>query len=371
MTDPLPDSLIWGTSREATPKGVSGEVWTWTTEQGGPGVLRPVGVRNAVAVAGTGRTGFAVRGDGTVWAWGSGNDGLLGDGSTDPHGTPNPVQVPGLEEIIRIRTIGYTAMAIRSDGDVWAWGHRGAGLIPGGPVFPRKAGIGATGTPTHLKLLTGIADIAPGTLTAVGLRVDGAVVGWGANLTDMLGGAEGTHLRTIGDVPSATAVASSLSAAYALLADGRVYAWGNNAHGELGRPPTREPGETTPHAQPIPILGGIVALAGGAATGYALNSAGSVWAWGGGKAGALGDGKSADHNVPHPIPVLGLPAVSRIAANDYTAYAMNAEGGLFGWGSTFGLPAGATDESGAVGPLPVPMPGEVLDVDGGVVLVAD
>ena len=357
-------------------RGDTGEVWTWKTARGGPGPLRPVGIGNAVGVAGTGRTGFAVRNDGTVWAWGSGDDGLLGDGDTDPHGTDVPVPVPGLAEIVRIRTVGYTALAIRSDGTVRAWGHHGAGLIPGGPAFPADERIGAAGLPTPLLGITGIRDIAPGTLTAIGVGADGAVVGWGANLTDMLGGSDAAVFSVIRDVPVATAVATSLSTAYALLPDGRVCAWGSNAHGELGRPPARGPTavttstEQTPRAQPIPLLSDIVGLAAGAATGYALNSAGSVWAWGGGKAGTLGDGRAADHNVPHPVPVLGLPKVSRIAANDYTAYAITADGELFGWGSTFGLPSGAAPASGTTAPLPVPLPGAVLAVDQGVLLVA-
>jgi alpha-tubulin suppressor-like RCC1 family protein len=305
-----------------------------------------------------------------VWAWGSGNDGLLGDGIAGPHSSDLPVRVPELDQVTGIRTVGYTALAIRSDGTVWAWGHQG-GLIASGPGLMADAGAAAIGVPTELAGIADIRDIAPGTLTAIGVRADGSVVGWGANLTDMLGGTEGPALRIIRDVPPAAAVATSLSTAYALSPDGRVFAWGSNAHGELGHPPARDPGEQNLQAQPIPLLADIVAVAGGAATGYALNSKGSVWAWGGGRAGTLGDGKSTDHNVPHPIPVLGLPNISRISANDYTAYAIDADGGLFGWGSSFGFPAGVTPTSGATGPVRVPTPGRVLAVDGGVVLMTD
>ena len=41
--------------------------------------------------------GFAIKKDGTVWAWGHNKDGRLADGSTSSRNTPQ--QVPGLSDI--------------------------------------------------------------------------------------------------------------------------------------------------------------------------------------------------------------------------------------------------------------------------------
>jgi alpha-tubulin suppressor-like RCC1 family protein len=58
---------------------------------------------------------------GGVWAWGHNIDGQLGDGGTTTD-RMSPVPVPGLSCVIRVAVTYHTSFALRGDGTVWSWG---------------------------------------------------------------------------------------------------------------------------------------------------------------------------------------------------------------------------------------------------------
>ena len=107
---------------------------------------------------------------------------------------------------------------------------------------------------------------------------------------------------------------------YALRADGTVYSWGDNAHGQLGDGSTT--GTTSPNK--VPGLADIVALAGSGPTAYALQADGTVLAWGANNDGQLGDGDQVERHSP--VVVAGLSHVVQLAAGVNTAYALTSDG---------------------------------------------
>ncbi|SBW22535.1 RCC1 domain-containing protein, alpha-tubulin suppressor [Candidatus Protofrankia californiensis] len=78
---------------------------------------------SAIAARGDGATGYALRSDGTAWAWGFNHDGELGNNSTINSAVPVPVSTTtGLTGVNAIAGGGRSGYALRSDGTVWAWG---------------------------------------------------------------------------------------------------------------------------------------------------------------------------------------------------------------------------------------------------------
>lgn len=86
---------------------------------------------------------LALKNDGTVWAWRAN----IGNGTTE--GKRNPVQVVGLTDIIDIKTVFYSSYALKKDGTVWAWG---IGLLKDETTVEHL-------TPTQMCSLAGITDI--------------------------------------------------------------------------------------------------------------------------------------------------------------------------------------------------------------------
>jgi alpha-tubulin suppressor-like RCC1 family protein len=70
---------------------------------------------------------LAIRGDGNGWAWGSNNCGQLGDGTNASKEIPT--QIAGASKWNSISTRGDFNLAIKKDGTLWAWGANNAGQL--------------------------------------------------------------------------------------------------------------------------------------------------------------------------------------------------------------------------------------------------
>ena len=93
-----------------------------------------------------------------------------------------------------------------------------------------------------------------------------------------------------------------------VVTDGTVWAWGNNASGQLGD------NTFVNHtiAQPVSGISSVTAVAAGGNHSMALKSDGTVWTWGSNSNGQLGDGTFNFHAVPAQVP--GLTGIIAIAA---------------------------------------------------------
>jgi alpha-tubulin suppressor-like RCC1 family protein len=167
------------------------------------------GIDNAVAVAATGSATFALLADGSIHAWGwnrmSGNTfGILGIG-TDDEETNVPRPVAGISKAVGIAAgSAGTGAAVLADGTVRGWGF-GYGPSPG-------RGLPASNTPLPIDGIQNAVAISP----HLALLRDGTVREFGAREWPW-------------DTPklsNVVAVASDHVNRIALLADGRLMAWG-------------------------------------------------------------------------------------------------------------------------------------------------
>ena len=278
---------------------------------------------SSTTISTSGGDSLALKPDGTVWAWGYGGYGSLGDGSTADSATP--VQVSGLGGVVAVSMGVGHALAVKSDGSVWAWGSNGNGELGNGSTTDTDAPVQSTG-------ITQVIAVSAGNDFSLALKSDGTLWAWGWNAEGELGNGTTTQSTTPVQVTSLTgvsAIASGYRHALAVKSDGTAWAWGYNGYGELGN------GTTTNSAVPVQVSGlsNVTAVAGGYYHSLALAADGGVWAWGENTSGQLGNGTSTNSDLP--VRVSGLPGTSNataVAAGVSHSNVLLANGTVWSWG---------------------------------------
>jgi RHS repeat-associated protein len=192
---------------------------------------------------------------------------------------------------------------------------------------------------------------------------DGTVWGWGDDGMGEMGNPAATAPQTTpvqvvgpggsGMLSGIVQVSPGAEHELALKSDGTVWAWGDNADGELGAPSsdTCTISGTTYACSRTPIqvqgpggsgfLTGVIAVAGGQWHSLALKSDGTVWAWGYNGVNELGDGTTTSRSTP--VQVLGpggtgvLSGVTAIGASGYWSSALKSDGTVWAWGTASGV----------------------------------
>lgn len=148
----------------------------------------------------------------------------------------------------------------------------------------------------------GVKQMTAGYSFACAVLTDGKVRCWGDNAYGQIGSvAAGPAQKTPLEVPGLTSVvsvAATFGTACALLADKTVTCWGSNSSGQLGQGAV----DTNVHATPAPVPGltGVTFLAGSSGgTFCAIVDGGAIRCWGGNGVGQVGDGSSG---APKPSP---------------------------------------------------------------------
>jgi alpha-tubulin suppressor-like RCC1 family protein len=185
----------------------------------------------------------AYSGPGTVYGYGANDKGQIGNGATDDETAAYTLEPAlGLSQTSKIVSSPSSdaTYAIDAAGALYAWGDNSAGQL----------GRGYTG------------DALPENQETAAQKP--------ANTPDKVVDSNG---NPIGQV---TSVAAFDGGGYALAQDGTVWAWGNNAYGQLGDGTNT----STNFAQKIPILNSVNTLIAGTDTGYAVRDDGSIWMFG-------------------------------------------------------------------------------------------
>ncbi len=253
------------------------------------------GLSDVVAVDGGLDFGLAVLKNGTVYAWGNNSEGDLGNGPGPS--SPIPRQILGLQGVIQVAAGKNHSLALLSNHTVMAWGDNLYGDLGLGNTVPQERPVPVPG-------LSNVEAVSAGCDWSLALLSNGTVMAWGLNADGQLG--NGTTAPSY--IPIAVAglpPIRQISAggnyaddghALALDVNGHVWAWGDNAEGQLGVPTA---GSTA--LKPVEILGlsNITTASAGGRHSLALDAnTGTLWIWGAAKEGQLGTGSKQQINRP-------------------------------------------------------------------------
>ena len=258
----------------------------------------------------------AIRSDGTLWAWG-GNAGVfayVGDGTNVAKSSP--VQI-GTHTWKSVTSLQYGAIAIRSDDTIWAWGQNlgqfGNGETAGGFGIPdNTSGSWSTS--------------APNRSFTIAIKSNGTMWGWGLNGSGQLG-LNDTVIRSsavqIGTLSTWVSASTAYSHTMAIKNDGTLWGWGLNSGGQLGL------GDLVTRSSPVQV-GTLndwknVSTAFGSSHTIALKTDGTLWGWGTGIYGELGQNPFDLYKIDD-----GTTWVS--ASINSQTIALKSDGTMWGWG---------------------------------------
>ena len=250
--------------------------------------------------AGSYRSGGVIMADGSLRVWGNSDNGNLGQGSHYAYNRSAPIvpAFPGVYAGTPRKWLRHASenILLMENGEVWSWGQNVYGCL----------GHGNTANvfvPTKIAALTGI------------------------NIIDVALGV--SHFR-------------GYSYAMFLADDGRLFACGNNANGELGL------GDTTARSTPTALAktdwAQVVTVGARAAVTFGIDASGDLYSWGEARRGELGTGvTSGQQTSPALLNAFGGVSVSKVhghisgiswtaGVNEGHILALLSDGNVYSWG---------------------------------------
>jgi alpha-tubulin suppressor-like RCC1 family protein len=292
-----------------------------------PGAVTQVGTSNS--------TQYALLADGSLYAWGLGTQGQLGDGSARNSFTqPVRVRFPAGVKIAYLPTDAMpydTGLAVDALGHAWGWGrNRGGELCRGrGRVYTTPVRVPLPGVVTTLAGASNHALYdAAGTVYACGQNVAGDL-GDGS----MRSSAAPVKVARLGGT-RVTKLVASFANSGALLADGEYLNWGYDANGQLGI-------GRFGHSSDVPVRVNLPSPVAQVAQGgslwnngqtVVLLSDGSLWSWGAGRFFQLGTRVRGMRAAPVRFRAPAGVTFQSLATGSATSYAISSTGQVYAWG---------------------------------------
>ena len=223
---------------------------------------------------------IAIKTDGTLWAWGNPAFGRLGLGNVINLVT-SPTQIGTDTDWVSVTAGDSNSFAIKSNGTLWAWGLNDSGQLGDGTFVNKNV-------PTQIGTATDWAQVKAGAAHTIALKTNGNLWAWGLDNSGQLGvGAENNSTTTPIQVPNTQflEIATGQISSYGIKADGTLWAWGSNSYGNLGI------GNTVSQQQPVQVGTDTdwIKISSGITHVLALKTNNTLWAWGRNHRGQIGN----------------------------------------------------------------------------------
>ena len=322
----------------------TGELWAWGNNRSGQlgigtTIYRNIPTRigtetNWASVSASGNHTIAIRTDGTLWAWGDNSFGQLGDGTIGWFNSSTPTQIGNATNWAYVSTGENHTAAIRGDGSLWAWGNNQWGQLGDGTTTDRNS-------PVQIGEATNWVSVSAGFNHTVAIRGSGELWVWGGGIYGQLGDGTLTNrtapVQIERDVTDWVSVSAGNRYTIAVRANRTLWAWGSNLGGRAGHGVISEdvlrPIQVREAAVTVPPPAVSRFAAASAGNGYTLvvGENGTLWAWGNSNNGRTGLGMS--EGAPSaPLQVGTATNWSYVSAGNRHTAAIRRDGSLWAWG---------------------------------------
>jgi alpha-tubulin suppressor-like RCC1 family protein len=287
----------------------------------------------------------ATKTDGTLWTWGHGNRGFLGNNNGSNQYRSSPVQV-GTDITWSVVSVsdGKHAAALKTDLTLWTWGRGYAGGLGHNDEIYRSS-------PTQVGTNTTWSKISVFSASTLAIKTDLTLWTWGSGYNGGTGhNTTNATLspRQLGSGTNWSLAKGGYYCAAAVKTDGTLWMWGNNSDGQLGQ------NNTYKTSSPVQV---------GTGTNWSqvnlsverhvliTKTDGTLWAWGKNDNGQLGLGNTINRSSPVQVGV--ATNWSMVSAGQRGSGAIKTDGTLWVWGiGTYGV-LGQNNTSGSQVPVQV------------------
>lgn len=287
------------------------------------------------AVSASDNTTYAIKADGTLWGWGSGEEGEVSDGSGAKLSSI-PVQMSTDTDWKAVYGARGCGFFLKDNGTLWTIGSNEKGMSGVGDGVTKHTTLTQVGTDTDWECVyTSITWC----YTVLAKKTDGTLWAWGSGETFALGNGKADNSAVpiqVGTDTDWKEASVGNDHVLALKNDGSLWGWGFAAYGQLlndetiVRVPTRLGTDTWAHVKAIDNAS------------YGIKADGTLWAWGDNQRNLLGldlnmdevenenDGTLANVKVPTQITAITAP-VTQISGCEKARVAL-VEGKIYTWG---------------------------------------
>jgi len=301
-----------------------------------------VGSHNFINIAGGYYYALGLKADGSLWGWGYNADGELGL-NIDTNNRSSPVLVQGNHNFINTAAGNSQSFGIKADGSAWAWGYNNYGVLGHNDTPNRSSPVLVVGGHSFLNITNGLYH-------SLGLKADGNAWGWGGNEIGTLGHndiiSRSSPVLVVGG-HSFVNISAGYTHSLGIKTNGNVWAWGYNPEGELGY------NDTINRSSPVLVVGShsFISIAGGYNHSLGLKADGNVWSWGRNTYGQLGYNDTTWRSSP--VLVQGNHSFVNIVAGNSHTLGIKADGSAWTWGYNYYGQLGHNDTNHRSSPVQV------------------
>jgi len=340
------NGTAWAT---IVPVVYSNTIWTWGAAAGGGlgdnttvSKSSPVSIVGGftdwcqVSIGGFGGPGggdgfgFAVRTNGTLWGWGSGAGGKLGNNCTICVSSPVSV-VGGFTDWCQVSTSRFNNgfnLAVRQNGTAWGIGGcNNYGQLGDNTTVNKSSPVSVIGG------FTDWCQISAGTTHSLAVRQNGTAWAWGRGQYGRLGTGNSTNrsspVSVVGGFTDWCQISAGADHSLAIRQNGTAWAWGYGNAGRLGD------NAAVSRNSPVSVVGGFTdwcQISGGGYQSVAVRTNGTAWAWGCGSLGQIGDNTSVNKSSPVSV-VGGFTNWCQVAAGFRHSLGLKQDSTSWSWGS--------------------------------------
>ena len=245
----------------------------------------------------------AIKTDGTLWLWGTNDNGQLGDNTVTNRSSPVQTVSGGTNwkqvsmSALQFGSSSFTA-AIKTDGTLWLWGVNTSGQLGDNTTLSRSSPVQTVSGGTNWK------QVSVGNNHTAAIKTDGSLWTWGSGGLGQLGDnttlSKSSPVQTISGGNNWKKISAGNTFSGAIKTDGTLWLWGYNEHGRLGD------NTITSRSSPVQTVSGgtnwrqltVNGVTISGASAFGIKTDGTLWSWGENSSGQLGDNTVTNRSSP-------------------------------------------------------------------------